>query len=256
LTPAQKARTLIRIDAGGGRQEDIRTLVSPGYQALGKEYSGLGPEQFAALVEEWAPDPRQPGREIGWAPLVLYQAGRPVRRIAARCQRKNGQWVYGVRITTLDDLDVLRLRGLAAAIADDPAKMLCAYVYLDDQRGGAIEVSFKEENQGLRGHQRAKKRFPSQQLVVDLRAEAHNTEIWARRWLAPATPRLAAYGIKRWVRDSWSISGLVELTAHGQVVHIVLNHIRPLTRHIRPALADLLGSARVEVTCGGAKWVS
>jgi hypothetical protein len=45
---------------------------------------------------------------------------RPVRRIAVRCRKQDGQWAVGVLISTLTDTQVLSLTGREAKPHHDP----------------------------------------------------------------------------------------------------------------------------------------
>jgi hypothetical protein len=120
-----------------------------------------------------------------------------LRRIAVRCRKKNGQWAQGVILSSLLPESVLQLTGQAPECIQDPLAVLCAYVYLYDQRGGGVEIEIKEDKQGLGSKHRNKKRFEAQQMVAQLEALAHNTLVWARHWLAPYCPRLSRWGMLR-----------------------------------------------------------
>ncbi|HSH80755.1 MAG TPA: hypothetical protein VLA19_19680 [Herpetosiphonaceae bacterium] len=90
LAEVRRARTLIRVDAGGGSVGDINWLLGRGYQVLAKEYSGKRAHKLAATVTEWVDDPQVPGRQVGWVPGAAPEYVRPVQRIAVRCRKKNG----------------------------------------------------------------------------------------------------------------------------------------------------------------------
>ena len=68
LDAGRRARTLIRVDAGGGNVDDLNWLLARDYAVLGKEYSGKRARKLAATVVEWVDDPRVPGRQVGWVP--------------------------------------------------------------------------------------------------------------------------------------------------------------------------------------------
>ena len=95
----RRQRTLVRVDAGGGSQSDLNWLLARGYQILAKEYSAERAAKLAASVREWVADPRHPGREMGWVTIPASEYVRPVRRMAVRCKKANGQWGVGVLIT-------------------------------------------------------------------------------------------------------------------------------------------------------------
>jgi hypothetical protein len=139
---------------------------------------------------------------------------------------------------------------LAKAMASDPQASALAYVALDDQRGGGVETTFKEDNQGLGLTKRSKKRFAAQPVIVALGALAHPVLVWAKRWLHPHLPGIARFGVKRLVRDVFGVGGQVHLAADGQVSGIVLNQANRLARWLLPALQTLASSADVAVTLG------
>ncbi len=75
--------------------------------------------------------------KMGWVTLETDLYCRPVKRIAVRCRKKNGQWGYGVILSILAPKDVLRLTGGYEQEVDDPKAVLLAYVHFYDQRGVA-----------------------------------------------------------------------------------------------------------------------
>jgi hypothetical protein len=250
LTGAQRARTIVRIDSGGGSVEDINWLLARGYQVHGKDYSGQRAQTLAQTVRVWWPDPHNPAREMGWVVTPEAPYCRPVFRIAVRCRKKNGQWGCGVLLSTLTPHEVLWLTGLYDQDTHDPARVLYAYVHFYDLRGGGVETEIKEDKQGLGTSKRHKKRFPAQQVLLQLEALAHNVTVWAREWLAPQWPQVRQFGIPRLVRDVFRVHGKLILNRFGQVVHIVLNQADPLAAKLGPALTDLLALQHIAVTLG------
>ncbi len=128
--------------------------------------------------------------------------------------------------------------------------MLLAYVHFYDQRGGGIEIEIKEDQQGLNTTKRNKKRFPAQQILTQLEVLAHNTLIWARRWLATTCPRLARFGLKRWVRDVLHLNGVVVFDQNLQLIQLVLNPDDPLAADLSRGLAALFAGEHVAVCLG------
>jgi hypothetical protein len=248
LDEAKRARTVIRVDAGGGSVGDLNWLLGRGYQVLAKDYSSQRAAKLAARVTTWYDDPKVPGRQVGWVTSAATEYERPVQRLAVRCRRRNGQWAVGVLITTLPPAAAQALLGAPAAAGAAAQALL--YVHLYDQRGGGVETAIKGDKQGLGLTKRNKKRFEAQQLLVQLNALAHNVLIWARDWLAPRQPRLRAYGIHRLRRDLWGISGSIELDGHGHVVQIILNQANRLAHHCLPAFQSLLATADLVITLG------
>src|SRR6266496_4037281 len=250
LNAAKRARTIVRIDAGGGSVGEINWLRLQGYQVMAKDYSGQRAQKLAQSVTHWVDDPRIAGRQVGWvtAPTSVYE--RDVRRIAVRCRKQNGQWGVGVLISTLEASDVLALSGQPTASVQDGDAILLAYVYFYDQRGGGVETAFRDDKQGLGITKRNKKRFEAQQIVMLLNTLAHNVLLWARGWLAPLLPQIARYGLLRLVRDVWHVSGFVECDEHGSLSRIVLNHLAPMAQGLGTALHQLLAPTQVVVNWG------
>ena len=172
-----------------------------------KDYSGVRAKGLAESVSEWINDPADSSRQMGWVTVPADLYCHPVQRIAVRCRKKNGQWGYGVIISTLSPKDVLLLTGGYKQEVDDPKAVLLAYVNFYDQRGGGVEIEIKEDKQGLATTKRNKKRFAAQQILIQLEALAHNLLIWARQWLAPHCPKLAHLGNQttgsRCLPDGW-----------------------------------------------------
>jgi hypothetical protein len=249
-TPEQRARTILRVDSGAGSVEDVNWALEQGYQFHGKDYSGRRAENLAESVTEWFTDPCDADRQMGWVtePTDLYK--RPVKRIAVRCRKNNGQWGTGVILSTLFDRDMLLLTGQSPDLETQPQAVILAYVRFYDQRGGGVEIEIKEDKQGLSTAKRNKKRFAAQQMVCQLEALAHNLLVWARNWLAPFAATIAKFGMLRMVRDILHITGKVELTEHHHIRKIVLNSADPFTKLVQPGLASLLAHEQV-VICSG-----
>jgi hypothetical protein len=252
LDQRQRARTLVRTDAGGGSVDDVNWLLLRGYQFHGKDYSSKRAQRLAQSVQDWIDDPQVQGRQVGWVRLPATEYVRPVRRIAVRCRKANGQWGIGVLISTLTPAEVLALTQPAASPDADAATILLAYVSLYDLRGGGVETSFKGDHQGLGSTKRSKKRFEAQQMVMLLGCLAHNVVIWARQWLtqAAASTKLRHYGILRMVRDVFHVSGFLVFDALGHLVQIVLNRAAPLAPILLVALRVLLAPTHVAVNSG------
>jgi hypothetical protein len=245
LDAARRARTLIRVDAGGGSVDDLNWLLERGYQILAKEYSGKRARKLAATVVEWVDDPRVPGRQIGWVPGMAAEYVRPVVRIAVRCAKKNGQWGIGVLIAALAEAD-----GATPPVGTPSLATLLTTVYRYDARGGGIETANKEDKQGLGIGKRNKKRFAAQQVLGQLGRLAHNLVVWARQWLAPAAPSIAALGVQRLVRDVFHVNGVVEREPSGRIDRIVLNQAHCYARRLLVALQALVGTEHIAVSLG------
>jgi hypothetical protein len=250
LTAAQRPRTVLRVDAGGGTLADLNWALERGYLIHAKEYHAGRARKLAASVTRWIPDPRLPERQVGWVETESSEYVRPVRRIAVRCQRPDGEWGVGVLVSALTPAMVLTLTGQPPERVDDLEAVLLAYVYFYDQRGGGVETSVKEDKQGLGITKRNKKRFEAQQMLVQLGALAHNVLVWAREWLAPMVPMVSRLGIKRLVRDVFGMSGAVETDGTGGLSRIILNQANRWAPRFAPALQALVGQDYLVVSLG------
>jgi hypothetical protein len=248
LDETKRRRTIIRVDAGAGTEDDLNWLLSRGYEIMAKEYSGRRIARLSKMVPEWVQDPTWSERSFGWVSEPATGYVRPVQRIVVRCRRLDGTFAYGVLICSLSIEQVLTILGWPAAQAADPVACLLAYVTFYDQRGGGIETAFKEDKQGLGLTKRNKKRFDAQSMLVLLGSLAHNVVVWARRWLALAEGPHC--GILRMVRDVFHISGFLRFDPCSHVREIVLNqHARRAHLLIRP-LQELLAPSQIVVTLG------
>jgi hypothetical protein len=250
LTPFQRRRTIIRVDGGGGSVGSLNFLLERGYAVVSKDYSVRRTLALVKQVREWVPDEAQPDRQIGWVPSESSDYVRPVRRLAVRSRSAKGQWHYAVLLFAgLSDQDILTLMGLSQQA--DATTSMCASLHFYDQRGGGIESSFGQDKSGLGITKRNKKRFEAQRLLMLLGTLAHNLLIWARRWLAQASPehacRLQQYGIKRMVRDLAHINGMLTFDAHGRLLSVALNSASSLTKLMLVPLRQLLAPSSIAV---------
>ena len=251
LDRAKRCRTLVRIDAGGGSLDDVNWLLRRGYQIHCKDYSSARTRRLAQSVQTWVEDQEVPGRQIGWVTKQADGYVRPVRRIAVRCRKQDGQWAVGVLISTLTDAQMLSLTGLETSQDHDPVTVLRASVSLYDQRGGGVETSFKGDRQGLGIGKRNKKRFEAQQMVMLLGSLAHNVVVWSRSWLEASPSPLRQYGTLRMIRDVFHVSGFLVMDAKAQqIVQIVLNQAAPLASPLVGSLHRLLAPAQVAIQVG------
>jgi len=211
LNEAKRRRTIVRIDGHGGSQDDVNWLLEQGYQLHTKEYGGQRARQLAESVTTWYNDPQVPDRQVGWVTLPATEYIAPVKRIAVRTRKRNGQWGVGVILSTLPGVLVRLLTGCHPD-QDDPLTTLLAYVYFYDQRGGGIEIGLKQDKQGLGVTKRNKKSFEAQQILTQLNTLGHNLLIWGRDWLAERCQPIANFGLVRLIRDVLCLNGGVFLT--------------------------------------------
>ena len=136
LSERKRARTLLRVDAGGGSLGDVNWALSRGYQFLGKDYSGQRARRLAQTVVTWIDDPKEPGRQVGWVEEPANEYVCEVKRLAIRKRKSNGQWAVVVLISMLTSEEVNELSHSVLGTPLDAQALLLALVSLYDQRGG------------------------------------------------------------------------------------------------------------------------
>jgi hypothetical protein len=221
LSANQRENTVLRVDAGGGTDANIRQVLSRGYQVLTKAHSWQRSERLARSVHEWQHDPKTGTRDVGWV-TQPQPYGRDTRQLVIRTVTPTGQVRHRVLISTLSDEQLCTAFALAVPVGT-PWPLLYAY----DLRGGGLETQNRSDRQGLGLGQRNKHRFAAQEMLVLLGQVAHNFLIWMRNDLAQVDPRLAGYGLKRLVRDVLTIAGQVQIDSRGVVVGVQLNADHP-----------------------------
>lgn len=248
LDQARRARTLLRLDSGGGTVTDLNWLLARGYEILSKEYSCQRARRLAKTVTHWVQDPECAERSFGWVNEPAADYVRPLKRIAVRCLKQDQTFAYAVLLCSLSAQQVFTLLGRPLVALSDQAVVLQAYVTLYDQRGGGIETSFKGDKAGLGLTKRKKKRFEAQQMLLLLGSLAHNVVVWARQWLN--CHQLQHYGPLRMVRDVFHVSGMLRFDASGSVVQIILNQQARLAHAFLCPLQGLLAPLHIVVILG------
>jgi hypothetical protein len=250
LDEEKRKRTILRMDGHGGSQGDVNWALERGYHIHTKEYSTDRARKLAETVVRWYDDPKIPGRQVGWVTVEPSEYVRPVKRIAVRTRKKNGQWGIGVLISTVPVEEIGLLARIPARKWQDPLAILLAYVYFYDLRGGGVETEIKEDKQGLGITNRNKKRFAAQQMMAQLNALAHNLIVWSRRWLAQTWNKVENLGILRMVRDVFHLSGLVHFRSDGSIERITLHQADPFASGLCAGLLPLLAPLHVAVSLG------
>jgi hypothetical protein len=243
LTPAQQARTIVRVDGGGGTETDINWLLGRGYGVLAKLHSWKRAHKLAASVTEWRPDPRAPERQVGWV-TAPYAYAQPTRQVALRWPhpKKPAGWQYSVLLCSLPDSALFPLaRQLPPAVAD-PVSSLWAIVTAYDLRGGGVETANRGSKDGLQIHKRNKRRFAAQQMLLLLAELAYNLLTWLRPVLQAAAPVRAPLGVKRLLLDVLAIPGRIAWNEHHQVVRIKLHRDYAWAAALHAALRDPLAT--------------
>lgn len=250
LDEEKRKRTILRMDGHGGSRGDVNWALERGYHIHTKEYSTDRARKLAETVVTWYDDPKIPGRQMGWVTAEPTEYVRPVKRIAVRTRKKNGQWGIGVLISTVPSEEIGLLARMPARQWQDPLAILLAYIYFYDLRSGGVETAIKEDKQGLGITKRNKKRFEAQQMMAQLNALAHNLIVWSRRWLAQTWDKIENLGILRMVRDVFHLSGLVHFRSDGSIERITLHQADPFASGLCAGLPPLLASLQVAVNLG------
>jgi hypothetical protein len=237
LDEVKRARTIIRFDAGGGSVQVLSQLLRAGYQLHGKDYSGPRIKKLTRDIAEWWLDPTDPNRQFAWLPPETSLYPKPLYRLAVRTRRTHKRWGVGLLLSSLPPETVLYLTGQPATT--EPEQLGLAYLAFYDQRAGTIEISFKQDHQALAARRRNKKKLVAQQMLLGLETLAHNLIVWLRDKLKPLSPPLAKFGLQRWVRDVFQISGLLYFDPAHQLVQLVLNQADPLARKLAVPLTVL-----------------
>lgn len=254
LDDAQRTRCLVRTDAGAGSVSNFNWLLVQGYEILGKVCSTQQARLLAATVQEWVTDVQCPERQIGWVKKEPVDFVKPVRRVAVRCKKANGEWAVGVLVCSLPSAAIVNLAAGPLLEEANDHVVLQRLLALYDQRGGGVETSFQGDKQGLGITKGNKKRFPAQHMLMLLGSLAHNVVVWARSWLTSqedetgAPTILRRYGILRMVRDVFRISGSLSFDPSGKVVAILLNQDAFLAHLILPSVQRLLLPLQIAVS--------
>jgi hypothetical protein len=237
----ERQRTLLRIDGGGGETAQIDWELKRGYLILVKAQGWKRIQKMAWPVTTWIPDPRDPDRQMAWAPEP-FPYHKPTRQLLVRTRKQNGKWSYSLLVSNAPDalLAVLGHVPIRRTFRDIDRMLAMLYAY--DRRGGAAETQFRGDKQGLFLAKRNKRAFAAQAMLVLLAQLAHNLLIWTRNALPDMQPALQHLGILRLIRDVLEIPGKIELDAQGRLLAIVLNQRCPYAAALVHAFSDALSA--------------
>lgn len=203
LGPAERKRTLYRLDGGAGTDENLRQLLARGYQVLAKGFSGKRAKALAARVQRWDLYDHQ-----CWLGRVTptFDLGCPID-VLVKKRFHNGKWKHSYYVTTLTF----------------PSKK--AFMDKYNLRGGAEVEQFRSDKSGLHLSARRKQRFSAQKALVLLTDLAHNL-LSDFRYRSLANSPFAKWGLKRIVRDLFAVPGRLYFEA-GQLKRIDLLETHP-----------------------------
>jgi hypothetical protein len=91
LSVERRHQTILRVDAGGGRDDDLNWRLERGSQILVKVKHYRRSAKLARSVTVWYPDPKVEGREVGWVEAP-HPYAKPTRQLAIRKRKQTGEW--------------------------------------------------------------------------------------------------------------------------------------------------------------------
>lgn len=211
LAPAQRQRTVWRLDGGAGSDEHVRWLLSRGYQVVAKGMSNRRAEALARQVRRW--DAYQDAWLGEVEPPTDY--GRPIRVFVKRRLKENA-FCHSYYLSTLSL----------------PSKGLFMACY--DARGGAEVEQFRSDKNGLSLEARRKRSFLGQKSYILLTDLAHNllADFHAK---ALVGSHFEDYGLKRIVRDLLNFPGRL-VFEHGKLVRVELLSLKQFARELTVCL--------------------
>ena len=216
LPPAQRRRTVLRLDGGFGTDANLNWALWQGYQVLAKGDRGKRAQAFARAVPQW--EERRPGaRWMAPAPMP--------RRYDRRTQTAVLKWKTEQETYRPSLLSTALLEHALAALAE-----------VSDDRA-AIEAELQAEKGGLQLHRRRKQRLAAQEALGLLTDLAHNLLAWAREWIFRDSP-CADAGLYRMVKERLPIPGKVVIE-EGHIVKLRLKTSHPLAKPMLVCLARL-----------------
>lgn len=207
LSPAQRQRTIVRLDAGGGSDHNISTLLAQQFCLLTKFHHWKRCHNLAQTVQEWQPDPAHPHREYGLVTQPRDYGYNSVQ-VAVRYRNKKGAFAYHVLFSTVPLAGLCQLTGLPLPTDADDWFWAAAILRAYDRRSGGIETSFKADKQALGIQRRNKRRFQAQEMLLLLAQLAHNILTWMTLPLRQL-PQFHRLGHFRLIRDFFHIAGFI-----------------------------------------------
>jgi hypothetical protein len=239
LSAEQRHQTILRVDAGGGRDDDINWMLERGYHILVKVKHYRRSAKLARSVTVWHPDPKVEGREVGWVETP-HPYVKPTRQLAIRKRKQTGEWSYHVLVFTLPDHALFWLGRPPVRLHPTSDQVWFAALAAYDLRSGGAETMIKGSKQGLGLTRRNKRHFAAQEMLVLLAQLAYNLIWWTHDLFADAPNKRHKFGVLRMVRDAFHIPGRLVLDAQGHLLQSVLCAKHPLAHSFALGLAPLL----------------
>ena len=208
LAPAQRKRTVYRLDGGAGTDDNLRWLLNRDYQIVAKGFSGKRAQALAQHVSRW--DGYDPKCWLGSVASPI-DFGRPVQMLVKK-RFHQAQWKHSYYVTTLAF----------------PSKQ--AFMDRYHQRGAAEIEQFRADKDGLHLSSRRKRSFQAQKAMILLTDLTHNL-LADFRYRALAGSRFAHWGLKRIVRDLLAVPGRLYLSG-SQLKRIELLAAHPYAEEL------------------------
>ncbi len=214
LGPAQRKRTVYRLDGGAGTDEKLKWLIEQGYQVIAKGFSGKRAYALAQQVVRW--DAYDNTCWLGCVPPPV-DFGRPVQ-IVVKKRRHQQDFKHSYYVSTLPF----------------PSKKALMARYND--RGGAEVEQFRTDKSGLFLSSRRKQSFTAQRALILLTDLTHNllADFQCR---ALADSPFADWGLKRLVRDLLAIPAQLHFRG-AQLYRIDLVRSHPYAQEILNCLQN------------------
>jgi hypothetical protein len=249
LDEARRKRTVVRVDGGGGRDEDMNWLLQRGYLVLVKVKNWQRALKLSKSVTMWHLDPKTGSREVGWV-QEPHAYERPTRQLAIRSAKADGSWHYRVLVFNLPDNLLFDLAAQPLLKEPSLAQLALAAAHAYDQRGGGVETSLRGSKQGLGLTKRNKRSFPAQEMLVLLAQLAYNLLTWTRIQLAARSPRLGRFGPLRMVRDLFHIAGWLRFDSQAHLLEITLCQTHELAAPLVQAMSSPLAHDGMTLNLG------
>src|SRR5262249_23926836 len=148
LSRAQRQRTLIRLDSGGGEQAHVNWLLQRGYAVLVKAPGTARAKKLAQSVTAWTTDPHDDGRQMAFVALG-YQYAKPPDEFAVRSQKQKKPWPYAYLFCSPPSTFLPQWAPPPSHPQPPAPDHLLSIVYPYDQRGGGIKTHLKADKPGL-----------------------------------------------------------------------------------------------------------
>jgi len=184
----QRSRICLRIDAEFGTDDNLKWLLSRGYQVVAKNNSGRRAGAWGAKIQDW--QVIEPERRWVGVPQKQLTFCVPTRTIAVRWQDAHKP-IFKHALYVVTNLDL-------------PLLDIC---HLYDLRAGA-EIDIRDDKQGLLLTHRRKRLWYAQEVLVLLNDLAHNFLSMFHHKLLQHTP-LGTFGPYRLIQNVLNIPGQV-----------------------------------------------